>query len=349
MASKPTRNRASAAGRSVPAAPKPARTPHRPAADPAPDPVDDTFTPPLRTVLPSATPPATIPPAPPEPACEPDTPAPGTALDANGFDPGAYDWVPVARARRVDGWGPERQRSFIGHLADTGSVRTAATLAGMSPSSAYRLRRAPEGKAFAAAWDAAIHQAALALVDAAFERAVHGSEEPVFCREGRVIGRRFRQSDAMMMFLLRKHLPDRYGDLHRDRAMPAISATAPVPIAVDDALARLGPVPPADPAATLDPGRLELYIARADNGKLPADLQNADDAPHEGLGPQFEAELELAKRGLTAEQGEDDPDSEEADFDDDDDDGFDLDQWAEILGYYPCVSENEDDEGEGPD
>ena len=259
--------------------------------------------------------------------------------------------MPVARARRVDGWGPERQRSFIGHLADTGSVRTAATLAGMSPSSAYRLRRAPEGKAFAAAWDAAIHQAALALVDAAFERAVHGSEEPVFCREGRVIGRRFRQSDAMMMFLLRKHLPDRYGDLHRDRAMPAISATAPVPIAVDDALAQLGPVPPADPAATLDPGRLELFIARADNGKLPADLRNADDAPHEGLGPQFEAELELAKRGLTAGQGGEDPDSEDAevdvDDDDDDDDGFDLAQWTAILGYNPCAPENEDDEDEG--
>lgn len=306
--------------------------------------------PPLRTVRPSATPPATIQPAPPPPAGAPDTDAQATpALDANGYDPDAYDWVPVPRARRVDGWGPERQRSFIGHLADTGSVRTAATLSGLSSSSAYRLRRAPEGKAFAAAWDAAIHQAALALVDAAFERAVHGSEEPVFDREGQVIGRRFRQSDAMMMFLLRKHLPDRYGDLHRDRAMPAISATAPVPIAVDDALARLGPVPPADPAATLDPDRLELYIARADNGRLPADLQDEDEAAYEGLGAEFEAELDRAKRSPTAGHDGQDPDNEDADADDEDDedDGFDLAQWAEILGYHPCLPENEDDEDEG--
>jgi hypothetical protein len=171
----------------------------------------------------------------------------------------------------------------------------------MSVQSAYRLRRSPEGKAFAAAWDAAIQQAAYALVDAAFERAVHGSEEPVWNREGRVIGRRLRQSDAMMMFLLRKHFPDRYGDNHRDRAGPALAATAPLPPPVDETLARLGPVPPADPAATVDPELLGFDLASADDGHVPEDArtaaeqERADQADEGGLGPEFEALLEAAK------------------------------------------------------
>ena len=232
--------------------------------------------------------------------------------DAHGFDPEGYDWVPVPRARRVDGWSPERQRAFIGHLADTGSVRTAAQRSGMSASSAYQLRRAPEGRAFAAAWDAAIQQAAHALVDAAFERAVNGSEEPVYDRDGHVVGRRYRQSDAMMMFLLRKHFPDRYGDLYRDRAAPAISATAVTPPPVADALERLGPVPPEDPAALLDADARDRALARADAGWLPPCLADPNSGPlHEGLGPEFEAMLAQAKRAASGLPPDDDNDGDD--------------------------------------
>lgn len=178
---------------------------------------------------------------------------------------------------------------------------------GMSASTAYRLRRAPEGRAFAAAWDAAMQQAALALIDAAFERAFNGSEEPVFNRDGQRVGRRMRHSDAMLMFLLRKHFPERYGDLHRDRA-PGSAAPASTPVAAT--LVALEPVRPADPAAALTPGALAdaLEIADLMDGKLPhwqrpdgaaepdprADLDPA--APV--LGEEFEAKLEAAKRTL---------------------------------------------------
>src|SRR3546814_5344716 len=64
-------------------------------------------------------------------------------LDAHGHDPAAYDWVPVLKKRRKDGWSPDKQRAFIEALADSGSVATAAQRVGMSESSAYRLRRAP--------------------------------------------------------------------------------------------------------------------------------------------------------------------------------------------------------------
>ena len=177
-------------------------------------------------------------------------------LDAHGYDPADYDWVPVLRKPRTDGWSPQRQRAFIGYLADCGSVRRAAEQVNMSPSSAYTLRRSAGGAAFAAAWDAAMQQAAHVLVDEAFERALNGADEPVFDRDGVRVGMRHRRSDALMIFLLRKHFPDRYGDLHRDRSSSSPASALPAPPvlpAVAAALPALGPVVPADPLALMAP------------------------------------------------------------------------------------------------
>lgn len=52
--------------------------------------------------------------------------------DAHGFNPDDFEWIPVARQRRSDGWTPQRQREFIEVLADTGSVVEAARAANMS-------------------------------------------------------------------------------------------------------------------------------------------------------------------------------------------------------------------------
>src|SRR3546814_15484466 len=41
------------------------------------------------------------------------TPAPPSALDAHGFDPNDFDWLPVPRQPRADGWSPDAQRRFI--------------------------------------------------------------------------------------------------------------------------------------------------------------------------------------------------------------------------------------------
>lgn len=231
------------------------------------------------------------------------TDAEDAALDAHGHDPADYDWVPVLRKPRADGWTPQKQRAFIGVLADTGSVREAAMSVGMTPSSAYKLRRSPGGEAFAAAWDAAIQQAAHALIDDAFERAFNGCDEPVYGRDGRVVGLRRRKSDAMAMFLLRKHFPERYGDLHRDRpertAPPALPAVAATMIA-------LGPVQPADPAALMAPEDAAIRFAMADaldgdlarfhrqDGSVQREAEARAQADADD--PDFEARLEAAKR-----------------------------------------------------
>lgn len=247
-------------------------------------------------------------PAAPRTALVATAPAP-PALDARGHDPADYDWVPVLRKPRADGWTPQRQRAFIEELAGCGSVATAARAVGMDASSAYRLRRAADGEAFAAAWTAAIQHAAHALVDAAFERAMHGSEEPVFDREGNRVGRRFRQSDGLMMFLLRKHFPERYGDLQRDRP-PAPAASAPAIPSVVEALVAIGPEQPADPAALLSPVDLDHALFAADladgtlhrwhrqDGREQAEMAAAvaEDDDTGGLGDRFEALLADAKR-----------------------------------------------------
>lgn len=127
-----------------------------------------------------------LPPAPPmvEAADEPERGPPYLY----GFSAEEFDWVPVHRRRRRDGWTVEKQRRFIQTLADTCSVEIAAREVRMSVTSCYRLRRSPEGASFAQAWHAAIQQAALQLEDIAFDRAINGSDEPVFDKEGRRIG-----------------------------------------------------------------------------------------------------------------------------------------------------------------
>lgn len=228
---------------------------------------------------------------------------PSTALDADGRSRDDYDWVPVRRVPRNDGWSPARQRGFIEALADCGSVLEAARQVGMSASGAYRLRRSPGGEAFAAAWDAAIHQAALHLVDVAFDRAIHGSDEPVFDKEGRRIGRRMRQNDRLLMFLLRAHLPDRYAHAHRDQRPEAVPIPPVTPVA--QALTALAPPMPDTPEALMAPDALARALDLADlyPDRAPPSVANRDGradydepADMQSLGPDFEQKLEAAKR-----------------------------------------------------
>jgi hypothetical protein len=195
---------------------------------------------------------------------------PPVALDAHGFDPGNYDWVPVLRKRRSDGWCPDTQRRFIEELADCGSVTQAAQSVGMSEMSCYRLRRSPGAEGFCAAWTAAIESASKRLVDAAFERALVGSDEPVFDRDGRRVGRRLRQSDRMLMFLLRAYMPDRFRHAAHD-VRQLDEALLPTATPVARALELMLPETPANPHLLMEPDELDnaLDVAEILDGKLP--------------------------------------------------------------------------------
>lgn len=202
--------------------------------------------------------------------------------------PAGEVWRPVPRQCRADGWTPRAQRAFIETLADSGSVTQAARVVGMSPTSCYRLRRAPGAEEFSAAWAAAIDEASKRLVDAAFERAIVGSDEPVFDRDGNRIGSRFRQSDRMLMFLLRAYMPERFRHAAQETRRPDES---PVPALaqVAGALALLGPelseTPrprSPDPMPMGEDFERDLEDAKRDAAELPP-LTNAEWTAHRNM------------------------------------------------------------------
>ena len=214
---------------------------------------------------------------------EPDQPdqlpAPPTAEpDAHGHDASDYHWVPVLRRQRKDGWSPQRQRDFIVALADTGCVAIAARTVEMSVMSCYRLRRSPDAGNFAAAWDAALEQAARMLIDVAFDRALNGTDVPIFDRHGQRLGTRHRPNDRMLIFLLRSYMPERFGEGHH-AGPPARSSyrgttggdAGDAPPAIDQALRALHPVTPLAPHLTMSPEDLDeaLHCAHILPGKLP--------------------------------------------------------------------------------
>jgi len=120
-------------------------------------------------------------------------------------------FAPVPRkCRRYDGWTAERQRAFIDALAELGSVKAAAARVNMAQEGAYALRRADHAEGFRAAWDAALAHGVQRLTDIAIDRAMHGVAVPVF-HKGEQVGEKRWYNDRLLMFLLKHHLPAKYG------------------------------------------------------------------------------------------------------------------------------------------
>ncbi len=115
------------------------------------------------------------------------------------FDPPSFD--PISFRARLDGWTPDRQRAFIEELADCGIVREAAARVGMSPHSAWALRRRAEGTAFGFAFEAALQAGARRLESVAFERAVEGVARPVFY-QGQKVGEQRVYDNRLLLSLI---------------------------------------------------------------------------------------------------------------------------------------------------
>lgn len=106
----------------------------------------------------------------------------------------------------TSGQGPKTH--FLAALAAGRSVRVAAQLAGIAPSTAYKWRAADAE--FQAEWCAAEEAGTDIIEEEAFRRAVTGVEKPVY-RGGEVVGHVSDYSDTMLMFLLKSRRPERYG------------------------------------------------------------------------------------------------------------------------------------------
>lgn len=123
-------------------------------------------------------------------------------------DPLAFTPVPRQRKRRR-GWSPARQREFIAHLAETGSVRAACRRMGVGEHQVYVLRNHPDGASFAAAWEAALDMGIQRIEDTAMDRALNGVEAPVFYH-GEKVGERTVYNDRLLMFLLSNRASARF-------------------------------------------------------------------------------------------------------------------------------------------
>ena len=126
------------------------------------------------------------------------------------------DGVPLEDSRkRLAGWSADRQRIFLSYLAETGSVHLASSAARLTARSAYRLRlRSP---AFAAAWDVAERLAVGRLSALAFDRAINGRMEQVW-NQGALVSEKRTPSDKLLMWLLARLDPKRYGAPWEQRA-----------------------------------------------------------------------------------------------------------------------------------
>ena len=134
---------------------------------------------------------------------------PDDAVAAAEDGPLAFTPV-VPRHAMHNGWTADRQRGFIEALASTGSVESACRSVSMKSGGAYRLRRAPGGEGFAAAWAAALDLGVQRVEDVAMDRALNGVEQPVYSY-GKLVGTRTAHNDRLLMFMLRNRAGERFG------------------------------------------------------------------------------------------------------------------------------------------
>ena len=147
--------------------------------------------------------------------------------------PSAFaDYMPVELRHRHDGWTPVRQVEFLVALSETACVEDACRAVGMSPASAYALRRRIEAAAFRAAWDSALDYGVRRLADAALSRALHGVSRPVFYK-GELIGERRYFDERLTMFILRLRDPVGHGKW-RERTTFTCAEDGPARLAEHD-------------------------------------------------------------------------------------------------------------------
>ena len=154
-------------------------------------------------------------------------------------------------ATAADDTRPRRQAAFLHALADTVNVAAACRSAGIPRRTVYDWRGADPD--FARKWDDALDDGIDLLEAVLHRRAFEGTEKPVYYK-GEQVGTTRHYSDALAMFLLRAHRPERYRDNYRAPApAPAAAATvsgapAAAAMAVTAAAAR---VPNATATATM--------------------------------------------------------------------------------------------------
>lgn len=104
---------------------------------------------------------------------------------------------------------PRQRTVFIKILRESANISRAARTAGIPHSTVYSWRN--QMPKFRQAWDEALRGALDDLEEVLRDRAINGVEKPYFYK-GEISGYIRTHSDALGMFVLRRHRPGVYGD-----------------------------------------------------------------------------------------------------------------------------------------
>src|SRR5205085_6587804 len=137
-----------------------------------------------------------------------------------------------------DGWTPERQVAFLEALADTGIVRKAAAMVGMSEQSVSRLRRRSEARDIDVACDAAQRMGGRGIESVAWQRAMEGTIRQHYYH-GELKGEERVFDNKLLIYLLGRVNPlleprpeAATVETDWDRWMEAVRQGAPPPIPI---------------------------------------------------------------------------------------------------------------------
>ena len=175
---------------------------------------------------------------------------------------------------------PRRKRAFLHALADTVNVAAACRDAGVPRRTVYDWRDADPD--FARRWNDALDDGIDLLEAMLHRRAFEGVEKPVWHR-GEQVGTTRHYSDALAMFLLKAHRPERYRDNYRaPTPAPASAAADMFPATATVAVMAHVPAAAAMVTATVDAPPPRAAPDLSLEASLPPPVAGIDEA---GRGP----------------------------------------------------------------
>lgn len=108
----------------------------------------------------------------------------------------------------------EKQSVFLAEYLETGTLSRASKKSMVPLSRVYKWRMLD--KNFEAAFQEIVLMQCAQMEDEAYRRAVKGNVRPVY-QSGKLVGRLREYSDILLMFLMKKKMPEVYGDQDKDK------------------------------------------------------------------------------------------------------------------------------------
>lgn len=102
----------------------------------------------------------------------------------------------------------ENRVRFLEVLRDENSVTDACEAINAGRTAVYAWKK--DDEAFARDWDAAVKFVDEALEDSALKRAIHGHQEPIVDKDGKIVGHRTKFETALTIFMLKARMPEKY-------------------------------------------------------------------------------------------------------------------------------------------